>query len=174
MKILIAYSSKNGTSYTCAKMLSQKLASSLEFDLVDLAKDTPDPSEYDIAVVGGAIRMERLDKKVRAFLKTNIATLSSMPSALYILCGFSENFDEYASTEPPRGLTLSLGIHHFGGELKPEKLHGFDKIAVWLMRNSIKSRELGEKCTEVYSLPEIIPENIALLAEKIRDVAFKS
>lgn len=171
MRVLIAYSSKNGTSKTCAQMLSKKLPSGLDFDVVNLAEQTPEPSEYDVAVIGGAIRMERLDKRVRAFLKAKADVLSSMPSALYILCGFSENFDEYASCEVPKSLILSLGVHHFGGELKPEKLRGFDKLAVWLMRNSIKSRELGEKCTEIYSLPEILPENIALLADKIRNIA---
>jgi len=172
MRILIAYSSKNGTTYNCARLLAEKLPSSLEVKVENLAESTPDANEYDIVVIGGAIRMEKLDKRVRRFLKVNKNALSEKPCAVFILCGFPENFDEYSETQLPRGFTPSLGVHHFGGELKPNKLRGFDKLVVGMMRSTIRSRELGEKATESFTLPELIPENIALLAEKIRNTAF--
>ena len=168
MKLLIAYSSKNGTTYKCAEMLKERLPDWVEVDIVNLRTYLPCPTPYDAVVVGGAVRMECLDKRVKRFLRNNRDTLSAMPCAVYICCGFSEHYDEYAETQLPRGLECSLGVHHFGGELKVDKVKGFEKLLVKIARESILTRELGNKETEHLSLPEILPENITLLAEKIK------
>ena len=133
MKVLIAYSTKNGTTYRCAQMLAERLPEWVEADIVDLKKYLPCPKGYDAVVVGGSVRMEKLNKCVRRFLRNNRDTLSEIPCAVYICCGFSEHFDEYAETQLPRGLECSLGVHHFGGELKPDKVKGLEKLLVKLL-----------------------------------------
>ena len=68
----------------------------------------------------------------------------------------------------PKRLECSLGHHCFGGELKPEKLTGFDKLVVRMLRSSIKSQDFEESDEDHHPLPELIPENINLLVEKIK------
>ncbi len=172
MRLLIAYSTKNGTTYRCAEMLAERLPDWVEVDIVNLKTYLPCPIPYDAVVVGGAVRMECLDRRVKRFLRANRDTLSNMPTAVYICCGFSEHYDEYADTQLPRGLECSLGVHHFGGELKVDRAKGFEKLLVKIVRESILTRELGNKETEHLGLPEIIPENINLLAERIKKLSF--
>lgn len=171
MKLLIAYSTKNGTTYKCAEMLRDYLGETVEVDIVNLKTYLPCPTPYDAVVVGGAVRMECLDRRVKRFLRVHRDTLSKKPSAVYICCGFSENYDEYAITQLPRGLECSLGVHHFGGELKVDKVKGFEKLLVKVVRESILTRELGNKETEHLGLPEIIPENIKQLANRIKKLS---
>ena len=172
MKILILYATHGGVTRVCAQMLAEQLHVRHDVTLLDIKEKAPAPSDYEIVVLGSCVRMAKIDKEIKKYIKAHCDVLSNMPTAVFLCCGFTRNFPDYVDTQIPKQLQCSLGIHCFGGELKPEKLHGFDKLAVWFMRNSIKSRELGEKHTEVYSLPEILPENIALLADKIRDVVF--
>lgn len=170
MKVLITYSSRNGVTKQCAEMLASFLPSTIESDVVNLHNMTPDLREYDCAVLGGSVRMEKLGKPLRTFIKRNKDALSEMPSALFICCGFPHLYREYKETVVPRKVDFSLGIHHFGGELKPDKLHGFDKLIVKSMRKSIKEADFEDIDTEDLSLPEIIPENIKLLAESIKNI----
>ncbi len=173
MKVLIAYSSKNGTTYKCVQILKNSLPDYIDTDVVDIEKSTPALDDYDAVAVGGSIRMGNFSKKLRAFLKENKERLSTLPTAVFICCGFSQNFEEYAETQVPRKLNCALGIHNFGGELKPEKLTGLDKFLVRIMRNSITNLDFEDSDTKNISLPEIIPENIALLAEEIKKLSIK-
>ena len=61
-------------------------------------------------------------------------------------------------------------MHHFGGELKPDKLRGFDKLVVRSMRKSIREADFEDDDLLDLSLPEIIPENIKLLADLIKNI----
>ena len=110
------------------------------------------------------------NKRLKRFIKENKSELSSLPLAVYICCGLPHRYEEYAETVLPRGFSPSLGVHHFGGELKPEKLRGFDKLVVKQVRSSIVNADFEDNKTEDLSLPEIIPENIKLLAEELKKV----
>ncbi len=168
MKLLVAYSSKNGVTRRCAEMLVSSLPHTVEYDVIDIEKATPDLAGYDCAVLGGSVRMAKFSRAMRAFLKKNKNTISNMESALYICCGFSHLYEEYRDIVAPRKIHFSLGIHHFGGELKPDKLHGFDKLVVRSMRKKINEADFEDSDEVELSLPEIIPENIKLLAESIK------
>ena len=170
MKVLIAYVSKNGVAKKCAEMLADSLPSTVKYDVVDLLLDTPTLDGYDAVVVGGSVRMSRFNKNIRAFFKSNKAELSSLPFAVYICCGLPHRYEEYKDIVIPRGLCVSLGVHHFGGELKPDKLKGFDKIVVRALRKSITEGDFEDDAIVDLSLPEIIPENIKLLAEKLKAI----
>lgn len=174
MKLLIAYSSRNGTSRECAEMLRDRIPEFINTTLCDLAKVSPDLIGYDCAVLGGPVIMGRFEKHIRSFIAKNAAALSKIPCAVFICCGFSQNFDEYAEILIPKSLHCSLGVHHFGGELKPEKLRGIDRLIVKIARNSIKNADFEDREAMNLSLPEIIPENIALLAQAIRNIAIET
>ena len=171
MKILIVYSSKNGVTKKCAEMLAGELAECHTATLVDCRKENiPLPADFDVVVIGSSVRMENIDRRVRKYVKDNLSALNSMPCAIYLCCGFTRLFSEYAEALFPRRFQPSLGAHLFGGELKPEKVRGFDKLVVASMRNSIQTQDFEEDDRDHHDLPEIIPENISLLATEINAI----
>lgn len=167
MKVLIIYSTKGGVSRQCAEMLADKLYSSMEVSLYDIKNDPPSPEGFDVAVIGGSIRMGRLNKKLKSYIRDNADLLSHMNTAIYLCCGFTESFDDYVTIQIPKSVTASLGIHCFGGELKPEKLRGLDKLIVKMVRSSLKTEDIDFPDENRSPLPEIVPENIYRLADKI-------
>lgn len=169
MKILIIYATKGGVSKRCAEMLCEKLKSNaFDITLCDIETGAPSPEGFDVAVIGGSIRMGSINKKLKKYLKTYTSALLSIDSALFLCCGYTENFDDYVLLNFPRHLVPSLGMHYFGGELKPEKLKGFDKFVVKMVRASILDEDFEHPDPESSPLPEIVPENIWRLADSIR------
>ena len=170
MKVLIVYSSVWGVSRQCAQILADKLCDKHEVSVFSI-EDAPPPADFDVAVIGGSVRMGRLNGRLRAYLKENAAVLSEMHTALFMCCGLSENFDDYVALQFPTSVVPSLGIHYFGGELKPEKLKGFDRFAVKMMRSSILGNDFEAPDPTVSPLPEILPEAINRLAESILKIS---
>ena len=170
MKILIIYSTKGGVSKECANILYEKLAGSFEVSVYDINDTPPSPDGFDIAVIGGSIRFGVLNKKLKAYLKTNAQKLSTMDTALFICCGFTESFEDYASMQFPKQIIPSLGIHFFGGELKPQKLKGIDKWIVKTLRTDMLNDDFEAPDPNKSPLPEIVPENIYRLADRIREL----
>lgn len=169
MKILIIYATKGGVSKTCAEMLCEKLSSSVfDITLCDIENGAPSPDGFDVAVIGGSIRMGSINKKLKKYIKTYISDLSQMSTALFLCCGYTENFDDYVTLNFPKSLVPSLGIHCFGGELKPQKLKGFDKIVVRMMRASILDEDFEHPDPNASPLPEILPETVWRLADSIK------
>ena len=168
MKVLIVYSSKNGVAKKCAEILNDKLANSFEISLVSAEESLPSPECFDVVIIGGSIRFSRLEKNLKSYIRTNAETLSNMNTAVFICCGRAGSFDEYAKEQLPKGFCASLGVHYFGGELKPDKLHGLDKLLVMIMRSEIKSSDPDDPNNSKKMLPEILPDNISLLADSVR------
>ena len=67
----------------------------------------------------------------------------------------------------PKQLHCSLGIQHFGGELKPDKLKGLDKLMVKMMREKIKTQDPDISDVDREELPELLPDTVYALAERI-------
>ena len=167
MRILVAYTSKTGTSAECAEILANSLKDGNEIVLIDMKKQAPDPaSSFDIAVLGSSVRMGRVSKEIKNYIKTNREALSKMPCAVFLCCGLPDEFEEYISREFSSDFTPSHGFHCFGGELKPKKARGIDRIILKTMRSSITGHDF-EDGNYKGSLPEIIPEHIYILADKI-------
>ena len=167
MKILIVYATKNGVSKKACEMLEEKLRSFSEVDLFDINDTPPSPASYDVAIVGGSIRMARLNKGLKKYIKANAQILSHMPSAAFICCGLTNDFDDYVVTEIPKNIRFSLGVECFGGELKTDKVHGMDKILTFFMRQSILTQDPDKSNRDMIELPEIFPDTIYALAERI-------
>lgn len=173
MNILIAYATYGGVTRRCAEMLAAHLEEHHTVHLVDARKkNIPSPDGFDVIVLGSAIRMENMNGKIKKYVKANLNELNQMPCAVYFCCGLTKLFGEYSETLLPRRFSPTLGFHLFGGELKPDKLSGIDKLAVIIMRSSIKSQDFEEDDSNHHDLPEIIPENIALLAKDIKKLKF--
>ena len=167
MKVLIIYATRNGVSKKAAEMLAEKLQNFSDIDMHDINNDPPSPSGYDVAVIGGSIRMAKLSKKLKRYIKENAEALSNMESAAFICCGLTNDFDDYVTTELPKSVKFSLGVECFGGELKPDKLHGMDKMLTYMMRQSILTQDPDKSGRDMIELPEIFPDTIYALAERI-------
>lgn len=171
MKILIAYAGRGGATRECAEMLATQLSAHHTPILWDAkAKSLPSPSEFDAVVLGSAIYMSRAHKSIRRYVKENQELLSKIPTGIFLCCGYPKQFDEYTDIEFPKSFDPSLGFHCFGGELKPEKRTGIDKLIVRMMRSSILSQDFEESEDHHHPLPELLPENIGLLTEKIEKI----
>ena len=167
MKVLIVYATKNGFSKRCCKMLEEKLSANITVESYNVKNTPPSPEGYDAVVVGGSIRMTKLSKELKKYIKTHAQTLSNMPSAAFICCGFTNDFDDYVVTEIPSKIKFSLGIHCFGGELKTDRVRGMDKILTFFMRQSILMQDPDKSNRDMIELPEIFPDTINALAERI-------
>ena len=170
MNILILYATKWGVTKECAEILAEQLRIRYTVSVVNIRESIPDLGQYDLIVLGSHIRMGRMDKTMKRLIRDNAKLLSSLPTAVYFCMGYPKQFEEYADIELPKDLRCSLGVHCFGGELKPEKLKGFDKWVVRAVRNSIRTQDFEESDADHHQLPEILPENITLLADKIKSL----
>ncbi|MBO5939405.1 MAG: flavodoxin domain-containing protein [Clostridia bacterium] len=172
-KILILYATRNGATKYCAELLSKKLDTVHEVTLVSTKDALPSPEEFDVVVIASSIRMGKMNKTLKKYIKEHKVALSALPTAVGFCCGLPRLFEEYVETQLPKDLVCSLGHHLFGGELKPEKLHGMDKLFVKMARNSIQTQDFEQSNADLHDLPELLPENVALLADKIKQLALE-
>ncbi len=170
MKILIIYASKNGVAKKAAEKLSSELSATNEIALYDIHDAPPSPEGFDVVILGGSIRMTKLNKALKKYLKEHLETISAMPSAFFFCCGIIRDVDDYKATELPSKIKFSLGIECFGGELKPDKVHGFDKLFTKMMRQKILTQDSDLAHSSGLELPEFMPENILALAERIKRI----
>ena len=168
MKVLIIYATKNGASREAAQMLTDALGKRVDVSLVDVNDTLPSPSDFDVAIVGGSIRMGKLNSKLKKYIKENKDILSNMQSAAFICCGIGRDFDDYRIMQLPKDVSFSLGVHHFGGQLKPDRIKGkLDKIIVKAMRENILTQDPGISNSDRSDLPELMPDMIRALAARI-------
>lgn len=170
MKVLVIYTSRGGASESCVTLLKEKIKDSCDVTLCD-ARETdelPSPDGYDALVIGGSVRFGRIDKRLKVYLKTNADKINEKPSAFFFCCGLPSELEDYIDTQLPRKIEFSLGVHCFGGELKPQKLKGMDKIIVKMMRSYINSQDFEESDDDHLPLPELLPESVQRLADDIR------
>lgn len=174
MKILIAYATRGGVTKTCADKLAALLTEHHEVLVCSAEQELPCPSDFDVVVLGSHVRFGKVNAALKQYIRRYAAQLSEMPCAVFLCCGFPRNFEEYVDTQIPKALHCSLGFHSFGGELKPEKLKGMDRLIVKIARRSICEQDFEESDRDHHILPEIFCENIRLLANKISDIAYFS
>lgn len=167
MKVLIVYATRGGASREAAEMLARRIGSRADVSLYNIEENPPSPDGFDVAVVGGSIRMGKLNKKLKRYIRSNLDTLSSMPCSVFMCCGLSKDFEDYKIMQLPKQLKCSLGVQHFGGELKPDKLKGLDKLLVKIMREKIKTQDPDLSDFDREELPELLPDTIYALAERI-------
>ena len=107
MKVLIIYSTKGGVSRQCAQILADQLKSGMQVDVFDIKDAPPSPESYDVAVIGGSIRMARIRKNLRSYIKANSDTLNNMQTALFLCCGITEDFDDYVKLNFPKSIFIT-------------------------------------------------------------------
>lgn len=168
MKIGIIYATVGGTTRECAALLRDELKSH-DVTLYDIAKETPDVSGLDLAVIGFPIRMGKAIKVMRNYLRNNVETLKKIDTAYYICCGFVDCFDDYAEKCIPSELReVAKGIFCLGGSLDPSRFKGFDRIVVKAVRDEILGGGDNADQRQDMCLPTIMEENIRQFADKLK------
>ncbi|MDO4153854.1 MAG: flavodoxin domain-containing protein [Clostridia bacterium] len=128
MKTLIVYATKNGTTEKAAKILGEKLGGA---DLKNIACDNFDLAAYDRVLVGSNVRMGTVDRKIRAFLLSQIGILLQKELGLFLCCCFPKQEQAYfESNVPSQLLEHAKATAALGGELDRAQLKGTDKLVV--------------------------------------------
>lgn len=171
MKILIGYYTKTGTTAKCAGLLREQFHNH-EVTVADLSADAADLGAFDVILLGASVRMGRIDKRLRAYLKANADALAGKRTGYFICCGVPEQAGDVFAHDIPRGLLdAAVTTGAFGGELEiSAQKNLFGKLTVFMMRRSIKNGELDEDLcyTDNQGLPEILPDHIARFADEIK------
>jgi len=159
MKILIAFSTKYGTTQKCAEMLGSLLKEKQhEVDLINL-KLTKSISldSYDAVAVGGSFMMFRMNSYVRKFVQKNLDKLLQMKTGLF-MCGADDKWEEEIKKGFPKQLLDSAAAKgYFGFEMLWDKMGPFFRGT---MQKAFKTTENVLKINE---------ENIRIFAEDLTE-----
>ena len=168
MNILIAYTTKSGTTRECAERLAS-LFPNHSVDLVDLCATAPDPKKYDLIAIGAPVRYGRIDKRAVQFVKQNEETLKAQRFGLFSCCGFPDAAEDcFQKSYSKSILDASLASATFGGVMDPARVRGFDRfVTKWVLRN-IDSNNLNEDRERDIPLPALLPESIRTFADTLR------
>ena len=171
MNILVVYASKTGTVRDCIELLKKNL-SSCTFTTVDINsgdKELIGILGYDMIIIGSPIRMNKIDKKIALFIKTNRETLLKSKTAYFLCCGFCDCFDEYAVKNIPEDLReKAVAVTCFGGRFDVSAQKGIDRLIVRMIRSNILGGVDNGDQRKDMSLPTILENNISQFAEIIR------
>ncbi len=167
MKVLLAYTSKTGTTQECIDRLRQELPA-LSIDKIRLDEQTPDPDNYDILVIGAPVRFGKLPKQVSDYLHNYQDAIQRKPHALFLCCGYAHEYEYYMEKLLPLPLRESaFAVLNFGGTLNYKGQTLFEKLVIHHMRSAIRESEIEDyEYTPEY--PGILPETIGKLATYIR------
>ena len=167
LKIAIIYTTKGGTTRECAHLLQRELKGQ-DVTVLDM-KDAAKIDGYDTVVIGFPIRMARMSKAARRYVKEHKGELMAKKVAYFMCCGFIDCADEYAEKILPRELSgRALAVTCLGGSLEPARFKGLDKLIVKSVRSEILGGGNNGEQRDDMSLPTILDENIFQLANVIK------
>lgn len=136
MKILIAYSSKHGTTERIAGILNVKLNGSAK--LCNFSRgQMPDLKNYHIIIIGASIYKGRISKALQQYLHENEKILLTKKLGIYLSC---LEQGEKAVSQFNASFSEALRKHAFvsgilGGEAILSKMNIVER---WIIRNSLK------------------------------------
>ena len=134
MKMLIAYATKTGAAAQCAKRLAALLPGAV---VCDLSRETPALSDYDAVIVGGGVRMGRLYRAARDFLRANEGALLQKRRGLFLCSGFPDQAKDALSQNVPAALLAhAVYADSLGGELDAQKLRGMSRLIAAMAQKS--------------------------------------
>ena len=167
MKILIGYASKTGTARSCAERLKEELKRR-DVDLVALEREKPNLGDYDLVVLGSSVRFGKARPNFNEFLKENKGVLMEIPHGFFLCCGFGHEFERYEEKIFDQKLRdTAFASLNFGGLLKLPNAGWLERFFLRRVREEIRCSEIEDgEYTPV--LPDVLPENIAMMASCIR------
>ena len=138
MKVLIAYTTKKGSTREVAEKIGEVLESKKMEVLVRDIKEKPSPEGFDAAVVGAPIMMGSLLHRAPTFVARHLKILKEKPFACFALGGTLKE-----DTEENRAIMLKkltkitdkitpVDIGLFGGKYeKKDDYRDWQKITAW-------------------------------------------
>jgi menaquinone-dependent protoporphyrinogen oxidase len=158
MKTLIAYATKYGCTEKCAKALSEKLTGEVRLCNLKTERDI-EISEYDKVIVGGSIRIGKIQKEVKEFCSKNLNELLNKKVGLFICCmADNEAAEKQLKDSFPKGLLDNAIVkENFGGEFILQKMNFFDRLIVK------KAAKIDKDTSNIYN------ENIDRFANAMND-----
>ncbi|MBD3284909.1 hypothetical protein GF359_00940 [candidate division WOR-3 bacterium] len=138
MKVLIAYTTKKGSTREVAEKIGKVLESEgIEVQLSDL-KDKPEPDGYDATIIGAPVIMGNILHRAPRFVKKHLKTLEQKPFACFALGGMlaedtSDNREKMlVILSKITGLIKPAAIGLFGGKYDDDRdYRNWDKISSW-------------------------------------------
>lgn len=140
-KVLIAYSSKAGSTSEVAKAIGDVLSKSGADVTVEQIKNVKDVSAYQAVVVGSLIRMGSWVPEARNFVEKNKAVLEKVPTAFFTTSltlkdDTEENRAKVAGyVEPVTQIVKPVENGLFGGKMDTSRLSFLDRM---IIENMIK------------------------------------
>lgn len=162
MRVLIVYAGRTGTTERAAKRLAAEIP---HCTLRNLNETGASPErDYDVVVIGSAVRNLEIEPAVRKWLVTHERTLEGMKKAVFLCNAFLTDLPEIVSKNFPKPfLDECLAVDSFGGELPYERL-GFSD------RRTLKKLEKKHPETQVM-VPCLLTDAIDTFAEKVFSAA---
>lgn len=115
MKAIILYASKSGAAKECAERLSVQL----NCPYTDLAqqKTKTDIREYETIIIGTGVRMGKIYKPAKVFIRQNLDILLTKKSAIFLCNAYPDTFQKAVAKNLPGELIQhAVSIKSFGGK----------------------------------------------------------
>ena len=146
MRVLVAYSSKYGSTRGIADRIGERLRIAGHEVDVEECDNIEYPEVFDAFIVGSAAYMGSWRKEARKFVQHNRELLASRPTWLFssgplgtarkdkegddvLVEAAPKQFEEYEEELHPRGTMV------FFGALEKDKLRGPDRMVSWMPEN---------------------------------------
>ena len=134
-RVLVAYSSKMGSTAEIAEAIGEELRrSGAQVDVSD-ARTAGPPFEYDAVVLGSGVYAARWLKPARRYLKQNRRQMAHRPTWLFQSgpCGEGAQTQRTEPSPKMAAIAREIGVDPpmvFGGNLDPARAKG--RIAKWV------------------------------------------
>ncbi|HBL83394.1 MAG: hypothetical protein A2Y17_04465 [Clostridiales bacterium GWF2_38_85] len=159
MKTLIIYSTTYGFTEDCINDLQKQLNG--ETKAINIMKESGvDLQDFDKVVIGGSIYMGQVQKQLKTFCEQNLDKLKQKKVALFLCCGFVDNFEQNLQNNfPAKLINSAFAKQCFGGELRLDKMKFTHKMITKMMKKMTAKDNKPE--------PVKISGNIKTLAEAV-------
>lgn len=145
MKVLVAYSSKHGSTAGIAERIGSRFtARGLEADVIDV-KNGPDPVDYDAIVLGSAVYMGSWQKDAVAFAREHVPQLRVRPLWMFSSGPLAEpTLDEPKTVDELRLLLQPRGHRVFAGALDKGRLSLPERVVIAAISSQMKKELEGD------------------------------
>ncbi|WP_409309999.1 menaquinone-dependent protoporphyrinogen IX dehydrogenase [Pectobacterium sp. B1J-3] len=141
MKALILFSSKDGQTRAIASFIANSLKGTLECDVINLlnAHDS-DLTKYGCVLIGASVRYGRFHPALEQFIRHNLSSLQSMPSAFFSVNLTARKPDKRSAQT--NAYTRKFLLHSpwqpnlcgvFAGALRYPRYRWFDRVMIQLI-----------------------------------------
>jgi len=136
MKTALVYSTHFGYTREAASTLKEALKGPVAVISFD-SLNPPKIEKYDTVILGSSIRMGVIDPDFRSWLDKHRLELAEKRIAIFLACGFPEEFDSYIQNNfPAEIIDSAISTVSIGGKLDGE-MKWFDRQLVKLMKKQI-------------------------------------